>query len=65
MKCLVQKIIIYESLLNIDNHYCCEVWDHMITLEVLEFVLNMIEKVKTGFLLSTVYTFSELNGTKS
>ena len=34
--------------------------DHDITLKILEFILNSIEKVKPGFLLS-----SESNGTKS
>ena len=38
--------------------------DHDITLKILEFVLNLTEKVKPVFLLSTMYIFSESNGTK-
>ena len=39
--------------------------DHDITLKILEFVLNSIEKVKPGFLISSMCIFSESNGTKS
>ena len=39
--------------------------NHEITLKILEFVLNSIEKVKPGFLLSSMCIFSESNGTKS
>ena len=40
--------------------------DHEITLKILEFILNSIEKVKpVFFLLSSICMFSELNGTKS
>ena len=39
--------------------------DHEITLKILGFVLNSIEKVKPGFLLSSMCIFSESNGTKS
>ena len=39
--------------------------DHEITLKISEFVLNSIEKVKPGFLLSSMCIFSELNKTKS
>ena len=39
--------------------------DHEITLKILEFILNSIEKVKLSFLLSAMYMFSESNGTKS
>ena len=39
--------------------------DHEITLEILVFVLNLTEKVKSVFLLSTMCIFSESNGTKS
>ena len=39
--------------------------DHEITLKILEFVLNLTEKVKHGFLLSSMCIFSELNETKS
>ena len=38
---------------------------HEITLKILEFILNSIEKVKPGFLLSSMSIFSESNGTKS
>ena len=38
---------------------------HEITLKILEFVLNAREKVKPGFLLSSICIFSELNETKS
>ena len=39
--------------------------DHDITLKILEFVLNAIEKVKPVFLLSSMCIFSESNVTKS
>ena len=39
--------------------------DHEITLKILEFILNSIEKVKLGFLLSLMCMFPESNGTKS
>ena len=39
--------------------------DHEITLKILEFVLNWIEKVKLVFFLSSKCIFSELNETKS
>ena len=39
--------------------------DHEITLKILEFVLNSIEKVKPGFLLFSMCKLSESNGTKS
>ena len=39
--------------------------DHEIILKILEFVLNSIEKVKPGFLLSSMCIFSESNETKS
>ena len=35
--------------------------DHETTLEISEFVLNSIEKVKPGFLLSSMCIFSESN----
>ena len=38
--------------------------DHEITLKILEFVLNLIEKVKPVFLLSSMCIFSESNGAK-
>ena len=38
---------------------------HEIPLKILEFVLNAIEKVKPGFLLSLMCIFSESNRTKS
>ena len=41
------------------------VLDHEITLKILEFILNLIEKVKPGFLLSSMCMFPEMNGTKS
>ena len=42
-----------------------EVVDHEITLKILEFILNSIEKVKPGFLLSSVRIFPEFNEAKS
>ena len=39
--------------------------DHEITLKILEFILNAIEKVKLGFLLSSMCMSPESNGTKS
>ena len=33
------------------------------TLKILEFILNLIEKVKPGFLLSSTCMFPELNRT--
>ena len=39
--------------------------DHEIALKILEFVFNSIEKVKPGFLLSSMCVFSETNRTKS
>ena len=39
--------------------------DHEITLKVLEFILISIEKVKPGFLLSSICMVSKSNGTKS
>ena len=39
--------------------------DHEITLKMLEFVLNSIEKIKPGILLSSMCIFSDSNGTKS
>ena len=41
----------------IDNKACIVV-DNKITLKILEFILNSIEKVKHGFLLSSIYMFS-------
>ena len=51
----------------------CSVWsapysatlDHEITLKILEFIFNLIEKVKPSFSLSSVCMFPESNGTKS
>ena len=34
------------------------------TLKILEFILNLIEKVKPGLLLSSMCMFPESNGTK-
>ena len=39
--------------------------DDEITLKILDFILNLIEKIKPDFLLSTKYMFPESNGTKS
>ena len=39
--------------------------DHEITLNILEFILNSIEKVKPGFSFSSMCMFPELNETKS
>ena len=39
--------------------------DHQITLKILEFVLNAIEKVKHVFLLSSMCVFPGSNGAKS
>ena len=39
--------------------------DHEISLEILEFILNLIEKVKHGFLLSSMCMFLESNQTNS
>ena len=39
--------------------------EHEITLEILKFIFNLIEKVKPGFLFSSVCMFPEKNGTKS
>ena len=39
--------------------------DHEITLNVLESIINSIEKVKPGILLSSMCMFPESNGTKS
>ena len=36
--------------------------DHEITLKILKFILNLKEKVKPGFLLSSMCMFPELNG---
>ena len=38
--------------------------DHEITLKILGFILNLIEKVKPDFLLSSMCVFTELNRTK-
>ena len=38
--------------------------DHEITLKILEFILNSVEKVKPGFLLSSMCMFPESNRTK-
>ena len=38
--------------------------DHEITLKILEFILNSIEKVKPGFLLSSMSVFPESKGIK-
>ena len=38
--------------------------DHEITVKNLEFIHNSIEKVKAGFLLSSLFMPSELNGAK-
>ena len=39
--------------------------DHEITLKILEFILNLIEKVKPGFSLSPMCMCPEWNTTKS
>ena len=39
--------------------------DHEITLNILKFILNSVEKVKPGFLPSSEFMFPESNGTKS
>ena len=39
--------------------------DYESTLEILEFILNSIERVKPGFFLSSMCIFCESNGTKS
>ena len=39
--------------------------DHEIRVKILEFIINSIEKVKPGFLLSSACMFSELNEAKS
>ena len=39
--------------------------DHDITLKNSEFILNSIEKVKPGFLLSSMCRFLKSNGTKA
>ena len=39
--------------------------DHEITLKILGFILNPIEKVKPGFSLSSMCMFAESNWTKS
>ena len=46
------------------NHEICT-RDHEITLKILEFILNSIEKLKPRFLLSSMCMFPESNGTKS
>ena len=38
--------------------------DHELTLKILEFILNLIEKVKPVFLLSSMRIFCESNRTK-
>ena len=55
----------FITLLVIEKDVSCFYIDHEITLKILEFVLNLIEKEKPGFLLSSMCIFSELNGTKT
>ena len=43
------------------NKVALQLLDHETTLEISEFVLNSIEKVKPGFLLSSMCIFSESN----
>ena len=60
----IQETLMLEGVI-IQIFSCFLDINHEITLKILEFVLNSIEKVKPGFLLSSMCRFSELNGTKS
>ena len=64
--CRVTKLILDGILqVKIFGLFDFFIVDHEITLKILEFILNSIEKVKPGFSLSAMCMFLESNGTKS
>ena len=66
--CLVMEQIRFsltKKAKNVSAIFRPNLIDHEITLEILEFILNSIVKVKPGFLLSSECMFPESNGTKS
>ena len=52
---------ICESLRMMFTSTLSGLFDHEITLKILEFIINLIEKVKPGFLLSSMCMFPKSN----
>ena len=49
----------------LDKLHKSKIIDYGITLKILEFVLNLVEKVKPGFSLPSMCIFPESNGAES
>ena len=58
MRLIKRNIPIFRTVITND------MIDHEINLKVLEFILNSIEKVKPGFLISSICMVPECNKTK-
>ena len=64
-QCCPTKLPFYlSSQLHLISPLFSHFIDHEITLNILEFILNSIEKAKPGFSFSSMCIFPELNETK-
>ena len=63
--CPIKTLFYLRSLLHIMSSLFSQYIAHDITLNISEFILNSVEKVKPGLKFSSMCMFSESNGSKT